>query len=538
MSATVSKITRFALAAAIAASGAVATTAVTLPAAHAATAAASSAVNGDITRGEILDRARFWYGKSIGYNQGGSYPDSSGRNYRTDCSGYVSMAWHLNESRNTRTLPDVSHEISRSELRPGDILNSYYNHVILFEKWDDAAHTTFSYYSFGSTPVAHRTGVSINAAKFDSHPNGEYKALRYDRVLEGAPSTSYPNPASLATGTLIKTPDAPDVKVMINGAGLYLAGGDVAPGGYNLGAVVTVDAAAFHALPTSPASGTVVHDQAGGNGRWVVVNGAALPIAGPDWVAAGYNQRADLGVPSSWLAGARGNTLPAGTVVHDQAGGNDRYVMVAGAALPISGAEWTADGYNERPDLGVPGGYLAAAKANTVPTGTVMTGQGNGDPSVYVIVSGSALPLTYQEFSSYGYSDESLMGAPETWLAAAAARPLPNGTVVKNVSGADPSVYVMAGGAAVPLSGADYTGLGYSNRSLMGVPGTWLGGAAAKPAPADGTLVKHANSPTIWQISGGKRKALTADQFGPGKLSFDDVLNLPVAYVNGIPTTA
>ncbi|QKW19889.1 VCBS repeat-containing protein [Kitasatospora sp. NA04385] len=183
-----SKLTSLALAAAIAASGAVATTAATI--ATATTAQAASAVGGQITRSEVIQRAQYWLGKSITYNQGGSYPDSSGRYYRTDCGGYVDMAWHLADGPNTQGLAGSAYttQISRSDLKAGDILDSFYDHVILFEKWDDAAHTTFSYYSFGSTPVKHVTGVSINAAYFDSHPNGDYKAYRYKNIVDDAPS--------------------------------------------------------------------------------------------------------------------------------------------------------------------------------------------------------------------------------------------------------------------------------------------------------------------------------------------------------------
>ncbi|GAA0274445.1 hypothetical protein GCM10010302_10100 [Streptomyces polychromogenes] len=147
---------------------------------------AESTVGGAITRTEIIERAKYWLGKGIPYDQGGSYADVNGRNYRTDCSGYVSMAWHLSTSLNTQSLessPEV-YEIPRGDLKPGDILNSYYDHVILFDQWDDAAHTKFSYYSFGSTPVKHVTGMSINAGSIDGHPNGDYKALRYKRVTD------------------------------------------------------------------------------------------------------------------------------------------------------------------------------------------------------------------------------------------------------------------------------------------------------------------------------------------------------------------
>ncbi|MFD8012322.1 FG-GAP-like repeat-containing protein [Streptomyces sp. NPDC058955] len=159
--------------------GLAATTAVT-------TTLAESSVGGSITREEVIERAKYWLGKSIPYNQGGSYPDSDGKYYRTDCSGYVSMAWHLTTSLSTQGFGNSSdvYEIPRSDLKPGDILNSYYDHVILFDRWEDTAKTKFSYYSFGSTPVKHVTGMSINAATFDSHPNGDYKALRYKRIVD------------------------------------------------------------------------------------------------------------------------------------------------------------------------------------------------------------------------------------------------------------------------------------------------------------------------------------------------------------------
>lgn len=153
----------------------------------AAATAASSTAGGSISRNAVIERAKYWLGKNLTYNQGGSYPDSDGKSYRTDCSGYVSMAWHLTSSLNTTAIGDSSdtYEISRSQLKAGDVLNSYYDHVILFDKWDDAAQTKFSYYSFGSTPVKHITGMSINASTIDGHPNGDYKALRYSKITDG-----------------------------------------------------------------------------------------------------------------------------------------------------------------------------------------------------------------------------------------------------------------------------------------------------------------------------------------------------------------
>ncbi|MER7672267.1 transglycosylase family protein [Kitasatospora sp. NPDC096128] len=352
-------------------------------------------------------------------------------------------------------------------------------------------------------------------------------------------TTSYPDPASLAGGTLVKSPNGPSVKVMIGGAGVAVAGSDVAPDGYDLGRIVLVDDAAFNSLPTVPPAGTVVHDMGGGAARYVVVAGAALPISGADWTSGGYNSRPDMGVPTAWLQNAAASGLPTGLVVMDQSGADaSRYVMVNGSALPISGSEWTANGYDQRMLMGVPGDWLRAAAARPLPNGTVVMDQNGTDPSRYVIAGGAALPISGTEWTANGYANANLMGVPGRWLAGTVAKQLANGTVVKNVSGADPSVYVMAGGMAVALSGADYTGLGYDKRPLVGVPGAWEASAAAKAAPGDGTLLLSPDSSTVWQVvGGGSKKALTASDFGPGKLDLNDVVSVPTALTAKLPTT-
>ncbi|WP_371498081.1 transglycosylase family protein [Kitasatospora sp. NBC_00374] len=308
---------------------------------------------------------------------------------------------------------------------------------------------------------------------------GPAAGLGSDHTNPYPASPSYPDPASLPAGTLVKSPNGPDVKVMISGAGVPVAASDVTPDHYDLSKIVLVDNSAFNGLPSAPPAGTVVHDQAGGAGRYVVVDGAALSISAADWTADGYNTRPDMGVPTAWLQTAAQHTVANGRVVMDQSGNDPaRYVMVNGSALHISASEWAANGYDTR----------------------------------------------------------SLMGVPGEWLNGAAARQLPNGTVVKDASGADASVYVMAGGLAVPLTYADFTGLGYDKRPLEGIPGEWLKSVAAKAAPADGTMLLSPESNTVWQVTGGKKKALTADAFGPGKLSFDDVVSVPTALTAKLPT--
>ncbi|MGW4692854.1 hypothetical protein ACWEO1_10790 [Kitasatospora cineracea] len=98
------------------------------------------------------------------------------------------------------------------------------------------------------------------------------------------------------------------------------------------------------------------------------------------------------------------------------------------------------------------------------------------------MVNGAALLLTRAESDAYCASRQPV-GVPESWEDGAVARRLKDGTAVKNVSGADLRVYVMAGGMAVPLAVADFTGLGYDQQPLRAVPGTWEAAAAARTAP-------------------------------------------------------
>ncbi|MFJ1708595.1 CHAP domain-containing protein [Kitasatospora sp. NPDC088346] len=353
----------------------------------------------------------------------------------------------------------------------------------------------------------------------------------------GTTSPQFPNPASLPSGTLVKSPNGPDVKVMIGGSGVPVAGSDVTPDKYDLSRIVLIDDSAFRSLPSAPAAGTVVHDQAGGIERYVIIDNAALLIGGEDWIPAGYNTRADMGVPSAWLKAAAQRTVPTGTVVMDQTGTDPaRYVMVNGSALHISGSEWTADEYNTQTLMGVPGQWLKGAVARALPTGTVVMDQSGNDPARYVMLNGAAVHISASEWTANGYDTRSLMGVPGEWLGTATVHQVANGTVVKDASGADASVYVMAGGVAVPLTYADFTGLGYDKRPLEGAPGEWLKSSVARTAPADGTMLLSPGSTTVWQVTAGTKKALTADAFGPGKLSFDDVVSVPAAFTAKIPT--
>jgi len=103
---------------------------------------------------EIIARAKTWVDADpqVAYDEGSWY-----QGYREDCSGFVSMAWGLSQpGLTTYTLPKVSHQISKDELQPGDILLNQWGgwavagspdaHVVIFDGWTDSSHTHYNAY--------------------------------------------------------------------------------------------------------------------------------------------------------------------------------------------------------------------------------------------------------------------------------------------------------------------------------------------------------------------------------------------------------
>ncbi|MFW3469925.1 RICIN domain-containing protein [Streptomyces microflavus] len=173
-------------------------------------AGAAPATGGPVTRQEVIQRAQSWVDRKVPYSTAGSSrgPDDTGRTWRTDCSGFVSMTWRLPASETTRTLPRLTKQISRSELRPGDILNSP-EHVVLFGGWIDQAKGTFTYYqeSNPSRPTNKATG-RLTAGELAGHPLTSYTALRYTRIID-EPTTPTPIPSTPAPSTPAPSTPAP-----------------------------------------------------------------------------------------------------------------------------------------------------------------------------------------------------------------------------------------------------------------------------------------------------------------------------------------
>jgi hypothetical protein len=117
-----------------------------------------------ITRAKIIANAQTWHphtAQRVPYSQAKTH-----NGYRTDCSGYASMALQLGKpGPNTVGLASssVSTRISMSALKQGDLVidatgTSNTRHVVIFEKWANSAHTSYwEYEQRGSYGTDHRT---------------------------------------------------------------------------------------------------------------------------------------------------------------------------------------------------------------------------------------------------------------------------------------------------------------------------------------------------------------------------------------------
>jgi len=110
-----------------------------------------SSINSPISRSEIVTRGRYWTSRNVPYSQSATYPDSEGTRYRTDCSGFVSMALHTNHpGYSTVTLPEIAVRIEWDQLQEGDFVGTLGagtggddGHVVLFHSWVDSSRKRF-----------------------------------------------------------------------------------------------------------------------------------------------------------------------------------------------------------------------------------------------------------------------------------------------------------------------------------------------------------------------------------------------------------
>lgn len=297
---------------------------------------------------EIIERARSWVEAGVGYSGNNSFTNQYGT-YRTDCSGYVSMAWGLSSSYTTVTLPSVSYPIAKDALEPGDVLNNPLpgtsGHVVLFAGWSDASRT--HYYGYEESPSG---GAQLNEIPYPYWPGyGNFIPRRYVGTTSKTtppvtiPETDEPaRPAPLRDGDFIRH----------DGQAYRIAGGAPVPvaswknlGGRQPARKLTDEQ--FARLDALPADGTFLRTPRAPLGRgetYVVVGGAPVIVprgtlkAKPDVVTV------EQAVVDNTIGAL--NRQPAdGTIVRTEpgpAGRGEHYVFAGGAPIHVSADWWKA----------------------------------------------------------------------------------------------------------------------------------------------------------------------------------------------------
>lgn len=159
--------------------------------------AQASTVNGEISRSEVLARAQNWVDRGITYTQTGPHASDvdGGHSYRRDCSGFVSMVWHLGTSYTTDSFPNAglwSRLSELDDLKPGDTMHRD-GHMELFVRWVNASDPqegayVYSFNSDGET-VQNPYEVSNhgNLGKNSWSNMQTFKPYRYDKIVEDRP---------------------------------------------------------------------------------------------------------------------------------------------------------------------------------------------------------------------------------------------------------------------------------------------------------------------------------------------------------------
>jgi hypothetical protein len=123
-------------------------------------------------RKAVMQRAKTWVDAGVPYDQQGWL-----KNYRTDCSGFVSMAWGLDSSYVTWSLPEVAKPIAKEDLQPGDIILNTERHVVLFAGWADKSHDSYVVYEEAGLP--HKAIKRVVSYPYDTPTRDQYKPYRY-----------------------------------------------------------------------------------------------------------------------------------------------------------------------------------------------------------------------------------------------------------------------------------------------------------------------------------------------------------------------
>jgi len=106
-----------------------------------------------------------------------------------DCSAFVSRCWEISR-QSTRTLPNYSTEIARTEMLSGDILNIPANHVRLFDRR-----------AADGRPIVYEASGSATKCVYRAVDWGSYTPRRFNKLMIPSPQLKVENPGNYQVNT-------------------------------------------------------------------------------------------------------------------------------------------------------------------------------------------------------------------------------------------------------------------------------------------------------------------------------------------------
>lgn len=412
-------------------------------------AQAASAVGGSIRRSEVLARAQYWVTKAVVYSQSRSTGDSAGRNYRTDCSGYVSLAWHLSTSLDTGGFSSSSQKTvlgGLHDLKPGDAILRR-GHIELFARWKNPGdHTDGAYvYSLNGPPGDDwAKGPSKNShgqVGFNTWADmNTYTPIRYKKIQDDPPPVVTP-----VEGHLYREPDG-TIAVIAGGAPVrFHSMAELAAAGYGGTSFTSVPAGWLNDLPQDPRNGSYLRDYVDGS-IYVLAGAAKYGLSLPEYNAMG--RPFAINVPVYFLDEFGAIPLD-GSHLRNPVDGSI-YVVAGGAKYGLTLPQYDALG---RPSsTNVPIGFINGLRDDPLP-GTYL--RDRADSSVYLTVGGAKYGLSWDEYHALG--NHTCADVPIEWISSFTAIPA-DGSYLRNP--ADGSIYAMAGGRKRGLSYEEWLALG------------------------------------------------------------------------------
>jgi hypothetical protein len=475
-------------------------------------AAAASGIGGSITRSETLQRSQYWVDRGFTYTQTGTWaPDPQGKTYRRDCSGLVSMAWHLPDSRSTRTFLSWTgkHQLpSLHDLKAGDAVLRV-GHIELFVRWVNGnRHEDGAYvYSFNNPgETVQNPNAANNAGKIGRDSWSElttYIPIRYNNITDDGPPPGSPD------NSVLREPNGA-ISLVVGGAPFHLTPAEYA----ELGSPpsTAVPAGTFASMPGIIANGTYVRT-AGDGAIYVIAGSAKYHLSPAEYAAMGAPYARN--VPARLVAGL--GAVPADNTFLRDPASTAIYQVVSGAKYHLSPSEYA--GLGSPAATNVPAGFIDRVTAS-VPVDSVFM-RDPGTTAIYQIVGGARYHLSPAEYSDMGRP--AAINVPAGFIDRTATVPR-DGSFIRDIT--DGAIYQIVGGAKYHLSPSEYSAL--DSAPSTNVPhGLILSITATLPSSG---YLRNPDSGAIYQAINGAKYHLTPAEYA--QLGSPAAVNVPVGFID------